>query len=411
MNTSVPLNIGGDLNSGPLSPFVGRYVALVRGQGYKPTSIRYQLLLIAALNRWLERTRRRAEDVDERIIGRFLRQRLRQGRTHQGERSILHRFCSLLPMARCATKCGPPLSSERTARIVEPYRQYLLQERGLAVHTAYAYTRWADQFLLSRFRKQPMRLRALTGRDLTVFVQRSAPRCGRGGGIHLVAALRSFCRFLRYSGHSDANLEAGVPPVAHWALADVPKHLSAEEVEKALAACDRDTGLGRRDYAILLLLARLGLRGGEVLGMTLEDIDWDTGTITIPVTKNRRGARLPLPGDAGKAIAEYLRRDRPRCDCRRVFLRVKAPHAGLSSSPVISMIVAKALRRAGVQSARTGAHVFRHSFATTMLGRGASLGEIGQLLRHNNPKTTAIYAKVDVETLRSIAPRWPGGAK
>jgi integrase len=216
---------------------------------------------------------------------------------------------------------------------------------------------------------------------------------------------------LRYSGHSDANLEAGVPPVAHWALADVPKHLSAEEVEKALAACDRDTGLGRRDYAILLLLARLGLRGGEVLGMTLEDIDWDTGTITIPVTKNRRGARLPLPGDAGKAIAEYLRRDRPRCDCRRVFLRVKAPHAGLSSSPVISMIVAKALRRAGVQSARTGAHVFRHSFATTMLGRGASLGEIGQLLRHNNPKTTAIYAKVDVETLRSIAPRWPGGAK
>jgi site-specific recombinase XerD len=411
MDTSVPLNIGGGLDSGPLSPFVGRYVALVRKQGYKPTSIRYQLLLIAALNRWLERTRRRAEVVDERIIGRFLRQRLRQGRTHQGERSILHRFCSLLPMARCAAKCGPPVCSERTARIVEPYRQYLLQERGLAVHTAYAYTRWADQFLLSRFRKQPVRVRALTGRDLTDFVQRSAPRCGRAGGIHLVAALRSFCRFLHYSGHTDVNLEAGVPPVAHWALADVPNHLSAEEVEKVLAACDRDTALGRRDYAILLLLARLGLRGGEVLSMTLEDIDWDTGTITIPVTKNRRGARLPLPSDVGKAIIEYLRCDRPRCDCRRIFLRVKAPHAGLSSSPVVSTIAAKALRKAGVQSARTGAHVFRHSFATTMLGRGASLGEIGQLLRHNNPKTTAIYAKVDVETLRSIAPRWPGGAK
>jgi integrase len=256
-----------------------------------------------------------------------------------------------------------------------------------------------------------MRLRALKGRDLTVFVQRMAPRCGRAGAIHLVAALRSFCRFLRYSGHTDANLEVGVPPVAHWALAEIPKHLSAQDVEKVLASCDRNTALGRRDHAILLLLARLGLRGGEVLGLTLEDIDWDGGTITIPVTKNRRGARLPLPSDAGKAIAEYLRRDRPRCNCRRVFLRVKAPYAGLSASPVISMIAAKALRRAGVQSARTGAHVFRHSFATTMLGRGASLQEIGQLLRHSNPKTTAIYAKVDIEALRSIALPWPGGAK
>jgi len=216
---------------------------------------------------------------------------------------------------------------------------------------------------------------------------------------------------LRYSGRTDANLEIGVPSVAHWAMADVPKYLSAEEVEKVLAGCNRDTALGRRDYAILLLLARLGLRGGEVLGLTLEDIDWDSGTITIPVTKNRRGARLPLPNDAGKAIAEYLRRDRPRCPCRRVFLRVNAPYAGLSSSPVISMVVAKALRRAGVQSARTGAHVFRHSFATALLRRGASLQEIGQLLRHNNPKTTAIYAKVDVEALRGIALRWPGGAK
>jgi site-specific recombinase XerD len=410
MDPFTPLNTGRGLNSGPLSPFIGRYVALAREQGYKPTSIRYQLQVIAALNRWLERTRRGAVDIDDLSIDRFLRQRIGQKRTHQGERSILRRLFSLLPMgSRCSA--GKPLASERNARIIESYRQYLLKERGLAVHTAYAYTRWVDQFLLSRFRSRPMRLRALDGRDLTVFVQRSAPRCGRARAIHLVAALRSFSRYLRYSGRTGANLEIGVPPVAHWALADVPKHLSTEEVEKVLAACNRNTALGRRDYAILLLLARLGLRGGEVIGLTLEDIDWDRGTITIPVTKNRRGARLPLPIDAGKAIAQYLRRDRPRCLCRRVFLRMKAPHAGLSSSPVISMIAAKALKKAGVQSARTGAHVFRHSFATTLLRRGASLQEIGQLLRHNNPKTTAIYAKVDVEALRAIALRWPGGAK
>ena len=411
MDTSVPLNTVGGLDSGPLHPFIARYITMVQEQGYKPTSIRYQLRLIAGLNRWLDRLRHRAEEVDEVVIDRFLRQRRRQRRTHSGECSILRRFCSLLAPGRCLGRKQRPGLSERNAGIVEPYRHYLLKERGLAVHTASSYVRWADQFLSSRFRRQPMRLGILRGRDLTVFVQRSAPECRRSGSIQLVAALRSFSRFLRYSGRTGAELELGVPSVAHWALAGVPKRLSADEVGKVLSACNRNTALGRRDYAILLLLARLGLRGGEVLGLTLDDIDWDSGTITIPMTKSRRGARLPLPSDAGKAIAEYLRRDRPRCDCRRVFLRVKAPHAGLSSSPVISMIATKALRRAGVQSTRTGAHVFRHSFATTMLGRGASLQEIGQLLRHSNPKTTAIYAKVDVETLRSIALPWPGGTK
>lgn len=411
MDSSIPLNTVGGLDSGPLFPYIGRYVALVRDQGYQPTSIRYQLRLIAALNRWLIRTRCSAEEVDNLVVGSFLRRRLRQRRTHDGERSILRRICSLLPTAGCLAGKERHGSSERNAEIVEPYQQYLLKERGLAVHTVYAYTRWANQFLLFRFRRQPMRLRALKGRDLTNFVQLRAPQCSRAGAIHLVAALRSFCRFLRYRGHTEYDLESAVPAVALWSLAGVPNRLSADEVERVLVACDRDTALGRRDYAILLLLARLGLRGGEVLGLNLEDIDWESGTITIPVTKNRRGARLPLPSDAGKAVAEYLQRDRPRCDCRRVFLRVKAPHAGLSTSPVISMIAAKALRRAGVQSARTGAHVFRHSFATTMLGRGASLGEIGQLLRHKNPKTTAIYAKVDVKALRSIALPWVGGAK
>ena len=411
MDSSIPLNTVGGLDTGPLCPFVGRFIALVQRLGYKPTSIRYQLRLIALLNRWLGRTRRRAEAVDEALIRRFLRQRFWRRRSHNGERSILRRFCSLLPAGECSPRRERPKLSKRSAGIVGPFWQYLLKERGLAAHTAYAYARWADKFLSSRFRGRPIRLRALKGRDLTVFVQRSASRCSRARMIHLVAALRSFCRFLRYRGQGDADLESAVPPVACWSLADLPKRLSADEVEKVLAACDRQMALGRRDFAILLLLARLGLRAGEALALTLDDIDWDSGTIAIPMTKNRRGARLPLPADVGAAIVEYLRRDRPRSDCRRVFLRTKAPYVGLSASPVISNIAARALRRAGVPSARTGAHVFRHSFATTMLGRGASLQEIGQLLRHSNPKTTAIYAKVDVEALRSIALPWPGGAR
>jgi site-specific recombinase XerD len=411
METTIPLITVRGLDSGPLCQFVGRYVALVQAQGYQAKSVRYQLQLIAALNRWAERTHRRCEQIDDQAVGRFWRHRFRTRLTNDGDRSILRRFRSLLPRGGSDALPERPGSSERSRWIVEPYRKYLLKERGLAVHTAYAYVRWADHFLLARFRAQPMRLRALKGRDLTVFVQRTVPRSSRAGAVILVAALRSFCRFLRYVGHLDVDLGPSVPPVAHWSLAALPKYLSADDVERVLAACDRKSALGRRNYAILLLLARLGLRAGEVLGLRLDDIDWDNGTISIPMTKNRRGARLPLPSEAGKAMAEYLRRDRPRCDCRRVFLRVNAPHAGLSASPVISMIVAKALKQAGVKSARTGAHLFRHSFATTMLGRGATLEEIGYLLRHRHPKTTAIYAKVDIERLRAIALPWPGGGR
>jgi site-specific recombinase XerD len=410
MSPAIPLNTVAGLASGPLCPFVEQYVAQVQALGYKATSVRYQLRLIAGFNRWLRRTRRDVADIDAAVVRQFLRSR-RNRRSHHGERSILRRFCSVIPITERFEIPERPRCTERTAWIVDPYRNYLLNERGLAAHTGYAYSRWVDEFLSVRFEGQPMRLVALRGRDLTTFVQQAVPQCGRARAIHLVAALRSFCLFLRYAGYIQVDLGSSVPPVAQWSVAEVPKHLSSDDVEKVLTACDRNTVLGRRDYAILLLLARLGLRGGEVLGLMLEDIDWDSGTITIPVTKNRRGARLPLPSDVGKAIAEYLRRDRPQCDCRRVFIRTKAPHVGLSASPVISTIARKALRRAGVQSPRAGAHVFRHSFATTMLGRGASLPEIGQLLRHNNPKTTAIYAKVDVETLRSIALPWPGGAK
>jgi integrase/recombinase XerD len=207
MDTSVPLNTVGGLDSGPLYPFVARYITIVQEQGYKPTSIRYQLRLIAGLNRWLHRLRHRAEEVDDVIIGRFLRQRQRRRRTHCGERSILRRFCSLLATGKCFGRKQRPGLSERNAGIVEPYRQYLLKERGLAVHTVSSYVRWADQFLLSRFRRQPMRLGILKGRDLTGFVQRSAPECRPSRSIQLVAALRSFSRFLRYSGRTDAELE------------------------------------------------------------------------------------------------------------------------------------------------------------------------------------------------------------
>lgn len=168
--------------------------------------------------------------------------------------------------------------------------------------------------------------------------------------------------------------------------------------------------MGRRDYAILLLLARLGLRAGEVIKLNLEDIDWENARITL-CGKGEKWAQLPLPADAARAVAEYLRRDRPPCNCRRVFIRDHAPIGGFNRSTSIAKIVQRALTRAGVVSARKGAHLLRHSLATDMLRKGASLEEIGEVLRHSSPDTTAIYAKVDLKALKTLALPWPGGAR
>ena len=196
--------------------------------------------------------------------------------------------------------------------------------------------------------------------------------------------------------------------VASWRLSQLPKSLPAAQVERLLACCDRSLPTGKRDYAILLLLARLGLRGGEVVAMTLEDLDWARGEMVVR-GKGHRLERLPLPADVGAALACYLCDVRPVCATRRVFIRMQAPQQGLART-AICCIVRRALRRAGLNPEFKGAHLLRHSLATDLLRRGASLGEIGQLLRHRQPTTTQIYAKVDIAALRGIALPWPGGA-
>jgi integrase len=199
-----------------------------------------------------------------------------------------------------------------------------------------------------------------------------------------------------------------VPTVPNWSKATLPKFLPPGAVQRVLTGCDRRTSIGRRDYAILLLLSRLGLRGGEVVALNLEDIDWECGQITIH-GKGGRSAEMPLPADVGEAIAAYLRYDRRRSCSRRVFIRAMAPLTGFASSVAICFIVKKALERAGVQSPRKGAHLFRHTLACDLLRQGCSLDEIGEVLRHKSPETTAIYAKVDVTALHSLALPWPGG--
>lgn len=224
----------------------------------------------------------------------------------------------------------------------------------------------------------------------------------------MVTALRSFFGFLRQRGDITSDLAGAIPTVANWRLTGLPLSLAPEQVEALLASCDQHTAIGQRDYAILLLLARLGLRAGEVVALTLDDIDWDTGTLTVR-GKGGRQERLPLPQDVGEAMTNYLRQNRPHCALRRVFIRLHAPHCGFSSSSAIDDVVRRALVRTGLNPDHKGAHLLRHSLATRLLGSGASLEEIGQLLRHANPQTTEIYAKVDLRALRALAQPWPGG--
>lgn len=224
---------------------------------------------------------------------------------------------------------------------------------------------------------------------------------------HMITATRAFLRYLTFRGHARADLVAAVPAVAHWRLASLPNHLSADELTRVLAACDGDKPTRVRDRAMVLLLARLGLRAGDVATLRVSDIDWEQGTLNVS-GKGRYQVRLPLPQDVGDAVLRYLatRPSVPETD--RVFLTTIAPVSPLRSSDAVSSVVARTFQRAGVHVARSGAHVLRHTAATEMLRHGVSLDHIGLVLRHRSLDMSAYYAKVDIATLRQVAQPWPG---
>jgi site-specific recombinase XerD len=259
------------------------------------------------------------------------------------------------------------------------------------------------------FGNGPLNLSKLRAPDITTFVQRHARDHGPFAARHLTTGMRLFLRYLHYKGLITTDLSLAVPTVARWSLSDLPKHLPAAQVREVLRHCNRDTPLGRRNYSILILLARLGLRAGEVARLNLDDIDWENGLVTV--YGKGRWAQLPMPADVARAIVRYLRRDRPGCESRRLFIREHAPICGFSGAGAITRVVTRALAKAGVESARKGAHILRHSLATDMLRKGASLDEIGEILRHRSPDSTAIYAKVALDALRTLALPWAGGAR
>ena len=397
-------------HEGPLGIHVDAYEALLREQGYSRGSTYVHLHIVADLSRWLRRRRLDAGDVDECTVERYLQSRQRFVDTYRGASFVPYKFLGMLRDRRIVTHKTVPIVVDPREIVVDAFRQYLSQERGLSVSTQCNYTRFAHQFLRERFGRGSLELSALSATDVTGFIRRHAHERSARSAQHIVGSLRAFLRYLRYRGEITTDLAACVPTVANWSLSTLPKFLQPGQVQQVLDHCDRHSALGLRNYAILVLLARLGLRACEVVAMTLDDIDWEGAHLMVRGKGGQR-VQMPLSAEVGHAIAAYLRKGRPRCTSRRLFIREHAPRVGFANSCAVSTLVQRALADAGVDSPHTGAYVFRHSLATEMLRQGASLGEIGQLLRHAHPDTTQIYAKVDVCALRQLALRWPGGGR
>ncbi|MEK7373594.1 MAG: site-specific integrase [Thermodesulfobacteriota bacterium] len=398
------------MREGPLCPYIDEYAALLCEQGYSHQCAGWQVQWLSNFSRWLQRQGLHVEDIDPLRIASYLRYRRRRWRPRCGEHPILKRFLALLRSKGLLPPEAPPPLKTARQRAEEDFERYLSQERGLSRATLLNYLPIVRRFLTERFGQNPLRFNQLLARDITEYVQRHAhDLCPKRTGL-MVTALRSFLRYLRHQGRIAADLAAAVPGVAAWRLSALPRFLPIEQIQRILESCDRQSTGGRRDYAILMLLARLGLRAGEIVALTLDDIRWDTGEISVQ-GKGLRQSRIPLPQEVGRALADYLQRGRPPCSSRRLFIRECAPRQGFANSKAVSTLVRRALERTGVSAPCKGAHLFRHSLATHMLRQGASLADIGDLLRHRGINTTAIYAKVDLEALRPLAQPWPGGIR
>jgi site-specific recombinase XerD len=395
-------------SSGPLFPYFNVYLTQLKEQGYALGSFYEQIYILKTCDRWLNRTGRSVRELNESVIRKFLRRCLNRGYGKNAGASTMRRLLTMLRRTGVTPEAKAPAPSP-SEQLVCAYERFLLEERNLSPQTVVHRRLTAGRFLSEKFVGGPLDVSKLHPPDITAFVLRHARDHGPFYARHLTTGMRQFLRYLHYKGLTDTDLSLAVPAVARWSLSSLPKYLPAAQVRQVLHHCNRSTPLGRRNYAILLLLARLGLRAGEVVRLNLEDVDWENGLITV--YGKGKWAQLPLPADVAEAIARYLRHDRPRCACRRLFIRDYAPVGGLHGTAAIGGIVKRALTRAGVESARKGAHLLRHSLATDMLRKGLSLDEIGEVLRHRSPDTTAIYAKVDLDSLRTLAMPWPGGAR
>lgn len=387
-----------------LTPFVPGYRAKLLALGYTPETARGLLKVLGQLGRWMADNEVAVSQLDWAIISRFLAYRradsFRQMPHRRGLRLLLE---FLIDQHVVDAEDPAPLSG--LDALLGDYRRWLIEERGLAEATVLRYHNCARRFLAARTGVDGVvDVGSLTGVQVSAFLLAEAQRCSVGAAKGRVAELRALLRYLYLRGSTPTLLSGSIPPVAGWHDTGIPPVLSRGDVEALLDSCDRSTASGLRDYAMLMLLARLGLRSIEVSRLELGDIDWRRGEIRIR-GKARRTERMPLRAEVGAAVSAYLVDGRPRTQHREVFLTLRAPIRGVRAD-LFGDVVARACTRAGLPA--VGAHRLRHALATALLSDGVPLIDISQVLRHRDLATTAIYAKVDLAKLREVALPWPG---
>lgn len=392
--------------AGPLVPFVEVFGRELRCRGYTPRTVVGQLRQVGRLSRWLEAGGLTAAELNAARVEEFLVFQREGGRSRsQWSRPGLLCLLDVLRGSGVLTAEEFAASASATEVLLASFEGYLLAERGLAAGTARGYVHHARRFIggLPAGRT----LAGLMTADVTAAVLAQSASVAVSTAQSFVAGLRSFLRFCFVEGLVAVDLSQAALGVTGRRRSFLPRGIDRADADALLGSCDRRSGLGRRDYAILVMLLRLGLRRGEVSGLTLDDIDWRVGELVVH-GKGARQDRLPLPAEVGEAIAAYLRRGRPTSDHREVFLRARAPFEPIAPGTV-SSTVRRACRRVGVEP--VGAHRLRHTVACEMIAAGVPLVEIGQVLRHHSLQSTAVYARVDVEQLRLLAAPWPGGGR
>jgi site-specific recombinase XerD len=394
-----------DLLSKHSEPFLNH----LRAAGYAARTLRKKRTVAMAFARWLTAHHIAKDDLNEAQVIAFIERPPQRSKTRvRFEMGILRLLLIYLRGEAVVPMLPPKITDLPGDDLAQRYTQYLRRDRGLAEHSILVYTPFIRDFLSAQFarhgRVSPSLFDAIVIRDF--LLDRTRSRSGEYSRL-LTVALRSFFRFLFFSGEMTVDLSGAIPMVRRWRQSGIPAFLSPEEEERVLSATDRSTPTGRRDHAILLLLARLGLRAGEVAMLELRDIRWRSGEIVIR-GKGRVIDHLPLLSDVGEALASYLKMDRGSTTSHRVFVRRIAPRMGLTGPAAVGHIVRRALARARIiRSSRGAAHLFRHGLATRMIRHGASMTEIAEVLRHRSQNTTAIYAKVSFEALRGVALSWP----
>jgi len=387
-----------------MAPYIAGLESRLVAAGYTEQTRRNMLKVVGDVGRWLAAEQLTAADFDESQVGAFVAARAAAGYRQSYFGSY---FTPIFAILRDEGVLPPRPVAEATAvaAVLAEYRQWMFSEKDLAATTVLRYENLARRFLqLGQPAGSLMDLSVLSGVEISAFILAESRRVSVGSARGRVAEMRSLLRYLYLSGKCEWDLAGCVPSVAGWRDAHLPVSLRVEQVEAIVASCDQSTSLGRRDRAMLLLLARLGLRSVEVARLELDDIDWRAGEITVR-GKARRRDRMPLPVDAGQALADYLQHGRPASVHRQVFITERAPRKPITAD-LVGDVTSRAGRRAGCPEGK--AHRLRHALATQLLAKGTPLVDISQVLRHRDLATTALYAKVDITALREIAGNWPG---